>query len=405
VASDQQIAAPHVSITVDRDAASRLGLSATMIDQTLYDAFGQRQVSTIYNPLNQYHVVMEVAPRYWQSPESLKGIYISTSGGNASGTSTTNAVVGTVSGPTSASGASTAATTAASVASSSARNASSNSLADTGNSSGSAGTAVSTNQETMIPLSAISHYESGNTPLAVNHQSQFVAATISFNLPPGRSLSDATNAINQTMLALRMPASIHGTFSGTAQAFQQSLSDEPLLIAAALAAIYIVLGILYESYIHPITILSTLPSAGVGAVLALMLFHTEFSIIALIGTILLIGIVKKNAILMIDFAIEAERTRNLEPLEAITQACLLRFRPIIMTTTAALLGAVPLALSFGDGGEIRRPLGISIVGGLILSQMLTLYTTPTVYLYLDRFRLWSARQAQRLFPSAPEPAE
>jgi multidrug efflux pump len=400
VNSDQQQKGLETELVIDRNTAAKLGITPSQIDNTLYDAFGQRQVSTIYNPLNQYHVVMEVAPRYWQSPESLKGIYVSTSGGTASGTSTSNAVVGTVATPST-----TSTATAASVASSSARNASSNALANTGKGGASSGAAVSTNQETMIPLSAISHFAPGSTPLAVNHQSQFVAATISFNLPPGGSLSDATAAINQTMRTLRVPASIHGTFAGTAQAFQQSLSDEPLLIAAALTAVYIVLGVLYESYIHPITIISTIPSASVGAVLALMLFHTEFSIIALIGMILLIGIVKKNAILMIDFALEAERTGHMEPIEAITQACMLRFRPIIMTTTAALLGAVPLALSFGDGGEIRRPLGISIVGGLILSQMLTLYTTPTVYLYLDRFRLWSARRAQRLFPTAPEPAE
>ena len=396
--SDQQVKGLETDLVIDRDTTARLGITPSQIDNTLYDAFGQRQVSTIYNALNQYHVVMEVAPRYWQNPDSLKGIYISTSGGNASGTSTSNAVAGTTKAATTAS-----TTTAASVASSSARNAASNSLANTGKGSASSGAAVSTNQETMVPLSAISHYVPGSTPLAVNHQSQFVAATISFNLPPGRSLSDATAAISRAMVTLHVPASIHGTFSGTAQAFQQSLSDEPMLVGAALVAIYIVLGVLYESYIHPLTIISTLPSAGVGAVLALMMFNTEFTIIALIGMILLIGIVKKNAILMIDFAIEAERTRGATPLDAITEACLLRFRPILMTTMAALLGAVPLALSYGDGGEIRRPLGIAIVGGLILSQMLTLYTTPVVYLYLDRFGIWSARQAGRLFPQQPEP--
>ena len=385
VNSDVQQSGLETDLVIDRNTASKLGISTSQIDNTLYDAFGQRQVSTIYNALNQYHVIMEVAPRYWQSPETLKQIYVSTSGGSASGTSTTNAVSGTVS-----SAATTTTTTAASVASSSARNASSNALAASGSSSASSGAAVSTSQETMVPLSAISHYQPGSTPLSVNHEGQFVAATISFNLPAGGSLSDATVAVNQAMRDLRVPASVTGTFAGTAQAFQSSLSNEPLLIAAALVAIYIVLGLLYESYIHPITIISTLPSAGVGAVLALMLFNTEFSIIALIGMILLIGIVKKNAIMMIDFALEAERG-GMEPQEAITQACLLRLRPILMTTAAALLGALPLAFSYGDGGEIRRPLGIAIVGGLLVSQVLTLYTTPVIYLYLDRFQLWLRR--------------
>ena len=437
VNSDQQQSGLETDLVIDRNTAARLGITPSQIDNTLYDAFGQRQVSTIYNAQNQYHVVMEVEPRYWQSPEALKGIYISTTGGSASGTSTSNLVTGTVTASTGVSttaaatapvtpvtvtttaAVATAATsnttapkstaavspTAATVASSSSRNASSNALATSGGGGTSSGAAVSTSQETMIPLSAISRFAPGNTPLSVNHQSQFVATTISFNLPPGRSLSDATAAINQTMQTLGVPASIHGSFSGTAQSFQQSASQEPLLIGAALVAIYIVLGILYESYIHPITIISTLPSAGVGAVLALMLFNTDFTIIALIGLILLIGIVKKNAILMIDFAIEAERSRGIGPLEAITEACLLRFRPILMTTMAALLGAVPLALSYGNGGEIRRPLGIAIVGGLILSQMLTLYTTPVVYLYLDRFGSWTARLRNRFYPTAPEPAE
>jgi multidrug efflux pump len=350
---------------------------------------------------------MEVAPRYWQSPETLKDVYVSTSGGTASGTETTNAVVGTVSSGA-ATNAATSAATAAAIASSSSRNASTNALANTGKGSASSGAAVSTSTETMVPLAAFTHYGPGTTPLAVNHQDQFVATTISFNLAPGKSLSDATRVINQAMQQLRMPASIHGRFAGTAEGFQSSLSSEPLLIAAALVAVYIVLGILYESTIHPITILSTLPSAGVGAVLALLLFNSEFSIIALIGVILLIGIVKKNAIMMIDFALEAERERDLTPAEAIFEACLLRFRPIMMTTCAAMLGAVPLAFSFGNGGEIRRPLGIAIVGGLILSQALTLYTTPVLYLYLDRFRLAMRRRWHAAFPGlsgTPEAAE
>ncbi|HKD76845.1 MAG TPA: efflux RND transporter permease subunit [Ktedonobacterales bacterium] len=250
----------------------------------------------------------------------------------------------------------------------------------------------------MVPLAAFTHFGPGNTPLAVNHQDQFVATTISFNLAPGKSLSDAAQVIDQAVAQIRMPANIHGSFQGTARTFQQFLSNEILLIVTALIAVYIVLGILYESTIHPITILSTLPSAGVGAVVALMLFNTEFSIIALIGVILLIGIVKKNAIMMIDFALDAERTRHLSPREAIAEACMLRFRPIMMTTCAALLGALPLALSFGNGGEIRRPLGIAIVGGLIVSQALTLYTTPVVYLYLDRFRHAMRRRWHQAFP-------
>jgi multidrug efflux pump len=400
VSSDQQQKGLETDLLIDRASASRLGINAAEIDNTLYDAFGQRQVSTIYSAQNQYHVIMEVAPRYWQSEQTLRDIYVSTAGGSASGTQTTNAVVGTV-----VSKANT--TTAATIASSSARNAANNSLANVGSASASSAAAVSTSQETMIPLSTFASYGPGNTALAVNHQSSFVASTISFNLAPGKSLSDATVAVEQAMRDVEMPASIHGSFQGTAQTFQDSLNSEPILIAAALLAIYIVLGVLYESYIHPITIISTLPSAGIGAVLALMLFKTEFSIIALIGVILLIGIVKKNAILMIDFALEAERTVGLSPREAIFEACLMRFRPIMMTTSAAMLGALPLALSFGDGGELRRPLGISIVGGLMVSQVLTLYTTPVVYLYLDRFRLFTKRLWHRAFPglAAPEAAE
>jgi multidrug efflux pump len=406
VNSDQQQKGLETDLVIDRATASRLGVNATEIDNTLYDAFGQRQVSTIYSAQNQYHVIMEVEPRYWQTPDALKDIYVSTSGGNASGTETTNAVIGTVAvrNTTSASGGA-AATTAASIASSSARNASTNALANTGKGSASSGAAVSTSKETMVPLAAFTKFGPGNTPLAVNHQGLFVATTISFNLAPGKSLSDATAAVNDAMRSIGMPSSIHGSFAGTAQTYQASLSSEPILIAAALVAVYIVLGVLYESYIHPITIISTLPSAGVGAVLALLAFNIEFSIIALIGVILLIGIVKKNAILMIDFALEAERSHNMAPRDAIFEACRLRFRPIMMTTSAAILGALPLALSFGDGSELRRPLGISIVGGLLLSQLLTLYTTPVLYLYLDRFRLWAQRSIQRVLPgmSGPRP--
>jgi len=322
ISTDEEDKGLQTSLIIDRDTAARLGVSTNLIDSTLNDAFGQRQVSTIYNPLNQYHVVMEVAPEYWQDPATLTNVYVSTSRG------------------------------------------------------------------TQVPLSAFAHYETSHTPLGVNHQGQFVASTISFNLSPGVSLSDATRAIEDATDRIEMPASIHGTFQGTARAFQASLDNQPWLILAALLTVYIVLGVLYESYVHPITILSTLPSAGVGAILALLAFHTEFSVIALIGVILLIGIVKKNAIMIIDFALDAERTLGLSPEQAIYQACLLRFRPIMMTTLAALLGALPLALGFGEGAELRRPLGIAIVGGLIVSQTLTLYTTPVVYIYLDRFRLW-----------------
>ena len=332
VNTDQQDKGLQTSLVIDRDTAARLGVSPSLIDTTLNDAFGQRQVSTIYSALNQYHVVMEAAPEYWQTPDALKDVYVSTKTG------------------------------------------------------------------AQVPLSTIAHYAPTNTALGVNHQSQFVASTISFNLPEGTSLGQATVAIDRALAELGVPATIRGSFQGTAQAFQSSLNSQPWLILAALLTVYIVLGVLYESYVHPITILSTLPSAGVGALLALLLFQTEFSVIALIGVILLIGIVKKNAIMMIDFALEAERHRGMNSRDAIFEACLLRFRPIMMTTMAALLAAVPLALGSGDGAELRRPLGISIVGGLIVSQMLTLYTTPVVYLYLDRFSIWTRRLRQRRFP-------
>jgi multidrug efflux pump len=323
--SDQQDRGLHANLVIDRATASRLGITTQMIDDTLYDAFGQRQVSVIYTQLNQYHVVMEVAPQFLQGPETLRDIYVVASGGK------------------------------------------------------------------KVPLSAFAHYEPSTAPLVISHQGQFPSVNISFNLAPGKALGDAVSAVESAEREIGLPANIHGSFQGTAQAFQASLANEPILIAAALIAVYIVLGMLYESTIHPITILSTLPSAGVGALVALLICRTELSVIALIGIILLIGIVKKNAILMIDFALEAERGEGKNSFDAIYQACLLRFRPIIMTTMAALLGALPLALGTGVGSEVRRPLGIAIVGGLIFSQMLTLYTTPVVYLYLDRCRLRFAR--------------
>jgi multidrug efflux pump len=398
VNSDQQQGGLESFVTFDRATAARLGIQPAQIDNTLYDAFGQRQVSTIYNELSQYHVVMEVAPKYWQDPEMLKQIYVSTSGGTASGAASTNATTTTsrvTSTSTSSSSSTSSTDTTSTLALASIRNAATNAIAASGKSSSSSGAAVSTSKETMIPLSAIARFGPGNTPLSVNHQSQFVASTISFNLPPGKSLSDATAAIYETMASIGVPSTIHGSFAGTAQQFQDSTKDQPILILAALAAVYIVLGILYESYIHPITILSTLPSAGIGALLALLLFKTEFSIIALIGVILLIGIVKKNAIMMVDFAIQAQRHGAATSREAIEEACLLRFRPIMMTTAAALLGALPLAFGTGEGSEMRAPLGIAIVGGLIVSQLLTLYTTPVVYLYMDRIRIWSEERRAR----------
>jgi multidrug efflux pump len=382
VNSDQQQKGLETQLAVDRTTAARLGLSPAAIDNTLYDAFGQRQVSTIYNPLNQYHVVMELAPEHQQDPDALRGLYVSTSGGPARGTQTSGLPSAVAAGDP-------------------ARNQATNALAAKGRGA-SSGSAVSTTPETMVPLSAFADYRPANTPLAVNHQGPFVATTISFNLPPGVSLGDAAAAIRATMAKINMPATIHGGFAGTAAVFVGSLGDEPLLILAAIGVVYIVLGILYESLVHPITILSTLPSAGVGAVLALMLFGKDLSIIALIGVFLLIGIVKKNAIMMVDVALDAERREGLAPREAILRACSLRFRPIMMTTFAAILGALPLAIGVGEGAELRQPLGISIVGGLVVSQFLTLYTTPVVYLCLERLRLRRRAPAGVL---AAQPAE
>ncbi|MGO9396428.1 MAG: efflux RND transporter permease subunit [Xanthobacteraceae bacterium] len=432
VSSDQQQRGLETYLTIDRDTIARLSITPQQIDNTLYDAFGQRQVSVIYSAINQYHVVMEIDPRYTQFPESLRDVYVATSGGTAPGTATTNAPGGTVTAATSVGTPVTAATpiasaaaigtgtgltssassaaTAQAISNNAARNAFTNALANTGHGPTSAGAAVSTTKETMIPLAAVSHHRPGHTALSVNHQGLFVASTISFNLKPGKSLGQAAEEINAAIARINMPSAISGTLAGTAQLFQQSLSKEPILILTAIAAVYILLGVLYESYIHPITILSTLPSAGVGALLALMLFHVEFDIIGLIAVILLIGIVKKNAIMMVDFAIEAKRAGNLNSYEAIFEASLLRLRPILMTTSAAILGAIPLALSFGNGGEIRRPLGIAIVGGLIISQLLTLYTTPVLYLYLDRLSGWSLHMRRRMLrrgprQAGPQPAE
>jgi len=335
VATDQQTSGLTLALTIDRDTSSRLGLSPAAIDSALYDAYGQRQIATMYGALNQYRVVLETKPEFQVGPESLKELYVGAPGGG------------------------------------------------------------------QVPLPAITRSTVTHTPLAINHQGQFPATTLSFNLTPGKSLGDAMKAIDIAEQDIGMPPSIHAAFQGTAQAFSASLSSQPALLILALLTVYIVLGVLYESYVHPLTILSTIPSAGVGALLALLLFKTEFNVIALVGLILLIGIVKKNAIMMIDFAIEARHTRGLSAHDAIREACLLRFRPILMTTAAALLGALPLAFGTGIGSELRRPLGIAIVGGLILSQLLTLFTTPVTYLSLDRF---TRKRRHPIHESPLEPA-
>ena len=356
VDTDQQDHGIESFLTVDRATASRFGINSRDIDNALYDAFGQRQVSTIYTSLNQYHVIMEVAPQYSQSPSALSDIYVPARVGTQfGGSSSTAAATPSASTPLPSKDPTT-------------------------------GAAVNTAANSMVPISAFAHFADSSAPAAINHQGGSLATTISFNLADGKSLSDAQKSIEQDMAAISMPNNVHGSFQGTARTFEQSVGQEPLLIAAALLAIYIVLGMLYESYIHPLTVLSTLPSAGIGAVLALMLFNMEFSIIALIGVVLLIGVVKKNAILIIDFALDAQRARGMSAREAIREAATLRFRPILMTTLAAALGAVPLAIGFGEGSELRRPLGVAIIGGLMLSQMLTLFTTPVVYLYLDKLR-------------------
>ena len=338
VNSDQQNGGLREMVTYDRVTAARLGQTSQSLNSLLYGAFGQSQVSVIYTPLNQYYVVMEVAPEYSQSPEGLNSLYIRSGGG-----------------------------------------------ASTSTGSNAAATNVSAN--TMSPVQTVSTHQTGTTALQVNHTGLFPSVTVSFNLAPGMSLSEASQEVQRMEERLGMPSTVRGFFSGTLQAYQQSLSTEPILVLTALLAVYIVLGILYESLVHPITIISTLPSASVGAMLALMLFHMDLNVISIIGIVLLIGIVKKNAIMMIDFALMAERVEGKSTSDAIFEACMLRFRPILMTTMAAMFGALPLALGTGTGSELRRPLGITIVGGLLLSQLITLYTTPVVYLALDKLRL------------------
>ncbi len=384
VDADTQQNGVETFITVDRDRAARLGVSARDVDNILYDAFGQRGVATIYSELNQYKVVMEAAQQYRLGPQALADIYVAANApaatlrGGGSSTPAAGSVIG-------ANAATPQNATAAAASSNGDIQAS--------------GSPLSAVPSRMVPLAAFASYNTRSTAASINHQAGSPAATISFNLAPGKSLSDAQPVIADALARTNAPATVHGGFAGTAKAFTNSLSSTPLLILAAIVVIYIVLGILYESLIHPLTVLSTLPSAGVGAVIGLLATGTEFSIIALIGVVLLIGIVKKNAILIIDFALEAERNEGLTPRQAITRASLLRFRPIVMTTLAAVFGAVPLAIGWGEGAELRHPLGIAIIGGLLVSQALTLLTTPVVYLALDRFRR-SGREvrAARLHP-------
>ena len=447
--TDQQNQGLAANLVIDRDTASRLGVSMQAIDQVLYDAFGQRQVSTMYTGLNQYFVVMEVDPQYQLSPDALKNIYVKASSASGAPTAMSSTTKAPVTAPTTAAAAPVAPTAAASRASSSATAvfatsggnlvtataaAAYSSAVASGSSASSSPTAAATmaglsngsqttsivagqagptanttaapttsNGGAMVPLSAFAHFEEKRTSLAVSHQGQYPAVTLTFNLAPNVALGDAVTALQAVQREMQMPSTIHATFQGTAQAFQDSLRNEPYLILAALVAVYIVLGILYESLIHPLTILSTLPPAGVGAILALLITGTDLSIMALIGIILLIGIVKKNAIMMIDFALQAEREQGLPPVEAIYQASLLRFRPIMMTTMAAMFGGLPLAIGMGVGSELRKPLGITIVGGLMVSQMLTLFTTPVVYLFFDRLQ-WKVMKLHRVGSELEEPA-
>ncbi|OAG76575.1 Cobalt-zinc-cadmium resistance protein CzcA [Acetobacter malorum] len=390
LSSDVQQGGSAIDVQIDRNTSARVEITPQLLANTLYDAFGQRSASVIYNALNQYHVVMEADPQHWSSPNSLNQVWVSVSGGSAGGGTKSN----TVRVRRDSSGMDSAGnSSSSSLSSQSFKNQIANALA--GGASASNGSAVSTSSETMVPLTLVSKLVPAKTALSINHQGQSVATTISFNLAKGVSLGTATQVLQAAQVSLHMPPTVHGTFAGNAAQFQQTVNDEPILILAALAAVYITLGVLYESYVHPLTILSTLPSAGVGALLALQLAGEEFSLIAMIGVILLIGIVKKNAIMLVDFAIEAEREQNLSSLDSIRTACLLRFRPIMMTSVAAALGAAPLIIANGYGAELRRPLGIAIVGGLIVSQALTLYTTPVIYLMLDGLRLRFARRHTR----------
>jgi multidrug efflux pump len=407
VATDQQTGGLAVSLVIDRVTASRLGIAPSTIDSTLYDAYGQRQINTMYTQLNQYHVILETDPNFQQSPGKLQDLYIQTNtsaGGSGPGASSSYASSGS-----SSAGSNATTTAVAYTPSSSALSAPSNAIKSGvgASSASSAANAVSsTASSNAVPLSAFTHIEKTIEPLSINHQGQFPAVTVSFNLAPGAALGGAITAIEKVQTDLNMPVSVQHGFQGTAASFQGSLANEGLLILAALAAVYIVLGILYESFIHPVTILSTLPSAGVGALLALILFKQDLSVVAIIGIILLIGIVKKNGIMMVDFAMEGEREHGKSATDAIYDACLLRFRPIMMTTMAALLAGLPLALGQGMGSELRRPLGIAMVGGLLLSQILTLYTTPVIYVFFDRIGHRFSRSPKAIVSgSEPQPAE
>jgi len=398
VATDQQVQGLRATLVFDRDTAARLGITPSAIDQTLYDAYGQREVSTIFTQLNQYHVVLEVKPEFRKDPIDLRNLYIRTGAGSSS------SAAGLVAGGSATTGFSQGPSNSSSAAATAA-NAANAALAATAMGGGAIASSTVFPTGGQVPLSAFTHVESMAVPITVNHQGQFPVVTLSFNLAPGASLGDAVNAVNKVKDETGLPPSVQAAFQGTAQAFQASLANEWLLILAALATEYIVLGVLYESYIHPITILSTLPSAGVGALLALKVTGADFSVISLIGIVLLIGIVNKNGVMMIDFALDAERKEGMQPIDAIYQACLLRFRPILMTTMAALLGAVPLALGTGTGSELRQPLGITMIGGLIISQMLTLFTTPVIYLFFDRLARRFSRHKQTQPGMEPLPAE
>jgi multidrug efflux pump len=402
VASDQQTGGLAVYLAIDRVTASRLGISPTTIDNTLYDAFGQRQINTMYTQLNQYHVVLESEPAFQLNPNKLNQLYIQP------GASTGAASTGASSAGSTAAGSNALTTTALYTASANTLSPPTNALGTSGSATQGGATsagATSSAMSTAVPLSAFSHFEKTTEALSISHQGQFPAITVSFNLAPNVALGDAIAEIENVQKEMHMPASLQAGFQGTAASFQNSLSNVPWLILAALVTVYIVLGVLYESFVHPITILSTLPSAGVGAFLALLLFRQDLSVVAIIGIVLLIGIVKKNGIMMVDFALEGERKHGKNATDAIYDACLLRFRPIMMTTMAALLGGLPLALGTGFGSELRRPLGIAMVGGLLFSQVLTLYTTPVIYIFFDNLGRRFAHAPERPETgSAPEPA-
>jgi multidrug efflux pump len=399
VATDQQLGGVAVYLVIDRITASRLGIAPSTIDNTLYDAFGQRQINTMYTQVNQYHVILESEPQFQQDPDKLNHLYIqsnASSGTSGAGASASFASIGSASAGSNALTSSALYTPAANTLAPPANALAAGTSTSSSRKGAASAGATSSTLSNAVPFSAFSHFEKTTEPLSITHQGQFPAITVSFDLAANASLGSAITAVNRLQRDMHMPASLQAGFQGTAASFTNSLSNEPLLILAALVAVYIVLGVLYESFIHPVTILSTLPSAGVGALLALMLFGQDLNVVALIGIILLIGIVTKNGIMMVDFALDAERTQGKSSTDAIYEACLLRFRPILMTTMAALLAGLPLALGTGIGSELRKPLGIAMVGGLLLSQALTLYTTPVIYIFFDRLGQRFARK-----PEAP----